>query len=342
MEHITNWLISGNMVWITFFISAGLIVFSAMQLAKYGDVLAARTGMGGMFVGVLLLAGATSLPELLTCINAVAVNEPNLAAGNLFGSSSFNMFILAILDVLSRERRVLRDAYFKHVLSGSLAVFICTLVLFFLVANPVINQITFQIGWIGIDSILIGAVYIFSIYLIQKNEPDDVSTEMTPEELSAIPSLRTGIIGFSIAAGVLILISPLMVNSSARIAEITGLGTSFIGSTLVAFITSLPELVTTISALKIGAPEMAMGNLFGSNLFNMFGIAVTDIFYTQGRLIGEIDSSFLIVGILGVLMTCFALIGNIVKFKRVKIMEFDSVIMVILYFFGMVLLYRMT
>ena len=78
-----------------------------MQLAKYGDVIAARTKLGGMFIGVLLLAGATSLPELLTSINSIAQGSPELSAGNFFGSSAFNMFILALLDVLGRDQRIL-------------------------------------------------------------------------------------------------------------------------------------------------------------------------------------------------------------------------------------------
>jgi cation:H+ antiporter len=80
------------MIWAQFVVSAALIVVAAMQLAKYGDIIAIRTRMGGMFIGVLLLAGATSLPELLTTISSVNQGVPNLAAGNLFGSNMFNMF----------------------------------------------------------------------------------------------------------------------------------------------------------------------------------------------------------------------------------------------------------
>lgn len=330
---------SGNWVWVTFILSAVLIVISAMQLASSGDIIAARTKLGGMFVGVLLLAGATSLPELLTAINSISHDAPDLAAGNFFGSSAFNMFILAILDVLAREQRILRSAAYKHTVSGGFAVFMCTLVLVFIAANPIIERINFQVGWLGIDSIIIMAFYVFAIYIINQSGHDSVSVEMSEEELAEIPSLKKGLIGFTVAAAVLIFVSPFMVASSERIAEITGLGTSFVGSTLVAFVTSLPELVTAISAIRIGAAEMAIGNLFGSNMFNMFGIGVADLFYTKGRFIGTIDNSFIVIGMLGIMMTSFGLIGNMVKFKRLKVIELDSLIMTIMYFASMYLLY---
>ena len=334
---------TGGWVWVTFVVAAALIVVAARQLAKYGDVIAARTKLGGMFIGVLLLAGATSLPELLTSINSINMGSPELSAGNFFGSSAFNMFILAILDVLGRDQRVLRTSQGRHLVSGGFAVFISTLVLFFLVANPILTHMKFNIGWVGIDSIIIMLFYVLAIYMIQQSEQDAVSTEMTEEELAEIPSLKVGLIGFALAAVVLGLVCPFMVRAAEQISEITGLGTSFVGSSLVALVTSLPEMVTSISAISIGAADMALGNLFGSNMFNMFGIGVADIFYSKGRFLSTVDNSFIVVGMMGAMMTAFGLLGNIVKFKRIgKVMDIDSAILTILYIGGMYILFVMS
>ena len=334
---------TGGWVWVTFVVAAALIVVAAMQLAKYGDVIAARTKLGGLFIGVLLLAGATSLPELLTSINSINMGSPELSAGNFFGSSAFNMFILAILDVLGRDQRVLRTSQGRHLVSGGFAVFISTLVLFFLVANPILTHMKFNIGWVGIDSIIIMLFYVLAIYMIQQSEQDAVSTEMTEEELAEIPSLKVGLIGFALAAVVLGLVCPFMVRAAEQISEITGLGTSFVGSSLVALVTSLPEMVTSISAISIGAADMALGNLFGSNMFNMFGIGVADIFYSKGRFLSTVDNSFIVVGMMGAMMTAFGLLGNIVKFKRIgKVMDIDSAILTILYIGGMYILFVMS
>ncbi|HPC05705.1 MAG TPA: hypothetical protein PLI60_03210, partial [Anaerolineaceae bacterium] len=95
------------MVWVEFAVSALLIVFVAVKLAEYGDALAERTGLGGLFVGTLLIAGATSLPEVLTTISSLQIGEPNLAAGNLFGSNMFNMFALGLTDFIYTGGRFL-------------------------------------------------------------------------------------------------------------------------------------------------------------------------------------------------------------------------------------------
>lgn len=222
----------------------------------------------------------------------------------------------------------------KHALSGSLAVFMIGLVVFFIMAD-----IQVSVGWVGVDSLIIIAAYVIAIRLIQTNMT--VATSSTPVEIpEGIPSLRKGVIGFSIAALALILITPLMVRSSIGIAEVTGLGTTFVGTTLVALVTSLPELVTTVAALRLGADDMAIGNLFGSNLFNMFALALTDFFYLQGSFFSVIDPAFLLVGMLGLLMTSMGLIGNLARLeRRIWIIELDAAALMVTYFAGLYLLY---
>jgi cation:H+ antiporter len=324
------------MTWLTFFLSAALIVFAATQLAKYGDVIAARTGLGGMFIGLLLLAGATSLPEVLTSISSISQGVPNLAAGNLLGSNLFNMFLLAILDMLSRNERILRNAALKHALTGSLTVFLIGLVVFFIMAD-----LNVMIGWVGIDSIIIMLVYIVSLRLIQGHQVHNIpKTDEKAEIPPGMPSLTKGLVGFGLAALGLVVVTPFMVRSSTEIAEITGLGTTFVGTTLVAVVTSLPELVTTVAAIKLGANDMAIGNLFGSNMFNMFAMGLTDVFYTQGSFLGVIDPAFLLIGMLGLLMTCMGLIGNLARLeRRVLFIEVDALALILVYFGGLWLLY---
>lgn len=305
-----------------------------MQLARFGDIIAVRTRLGGMFIGLLLLAGATSLPEVLTSINSLALNTPDLAAGNLLGSNTFNMLILAMLDLVRRNERILRKAALKHALSGSLTTFLIGLVVFFLLAD-----IPLMIGWVGVDSLIIIGVYVFAMRLIQSNSPPAANPEHVemPEKM---PPLWQGILGFLAAAGVLVAATPFLVQASADIAVITGLGNTFIGSTLVAVVTSLPEMVTTLAAVKLGADDMAIGNLFGSNMFNMFAIGLTDVFYTQGRFFAVMDPSFLLVGTLGLLMTALALIGNLARLeKRILFVELDALALMIMYVLGTWLLY---
>ncbi len=323
------------MVWVKFIATSALIVLAATQLAKYGDIIAIRTRLSGMFIGVLLLAGATSLPEVLTSISSINQNAPNLAAGNLLGSNTFNMLLLAIIDIVNRNQRVLRKAAQKHALTGSLAVFMIGLVVFFIIAD-----IDVKIGWIGIDSILLIAIYVVAVRLIHQNSTPASQFAVYPEIPEGTPTLRKGLLGFLLAAGALVIITPIMVQSAEEISILTGLGTTFIGSTLVALVTSLPELVTTLAAIKIGASDMAIGNLFGSNLFNMFAIGLTDIFYTQGRFLSVIDPSFLLIGMIGLIMTGMGLIGNLAKLERKAwFIEVDALALIVVYVASLILLY---
>lgn len=323
------------MTWVYFGLSAFVIVLAAMRLAEYGDAIALRTRLGGMFIGTLLIAGATSLPELLTTINSLSQGSPNLAAGNLFGSNMLNMALLAVLDMAHRRERILRKAALKHALTGSLATLLIGLAVFFVMAD-----IPWRVGWVGADSLVIILGYLIAVRLLQTSNAAASKVAVVQAVPQGTPGLGTSIFGFLVATGALIFISPILVRSSLEIAEITGLGATFIGTTLVALVTSLPELVTTLTAARLGADDMAIGNLFGSNMFNMFAIGLTDLFYLDGRFLSVIDPAFLLVGMLGLIMTGLGLVGNLAKIeRRLFLVETDALLLFLVYFGGMWLLY---
>jgi cation:H+ antiporter len=322
------------MVWLTFAISSIILVAAAVKLAQYGDVIAVRTRLGGMFIGVLLLAGATSLPEMLTMINSFRAQTPGLAAGNMFGSNMFNMLLLAILDLLNQQARILRRVAMTHALTAALGSAMIGLSVFF-----ILGDIHLQIGWLGVDSLVLILVYVAGIRLIQTNGQASATTVEVPAGKPVMPLWRA-LLGFAIATGVLVVITPWLVRSSNEIAEITGLGAGFIGTTLLATVTSLPETVAVVAAARIGAFDMAVGNLFGSNVFNMFAMGVADLFYTPGRFLGAIDPAFALVAMLGLLLTNLALIGNIARVeRRLAFVEADALLIMLVYFGGMLFLF---
>lgn len=322
------------MAWLIFIASSAILVLAAVKIAQYGDVIAVRTRLGGMFVGVLLLAGATSLPELLTTINSFNQGVPQMAAGNLLGSNMFNMLLLAVLDLLNQQARILRRVAMTHALTAALACAMIALAVFFILAD-----VHIQIGWVGVDSLVLIAVYIGGIRLIQENGQASSTAVELPAGQPAMPLWRAGL-GFAAATGVLVVVTPWLVRSSNEIAEITGLGAGFVGTTLLALVTSLPEMVAVITAARLGAYDMAVGNLFGSNVFNMFALGVSDTFYTPGRFLAVIDPSFALVGLLGLLLTMLALIGNIARVeRRLFFVEADALLIALVYFGGMYFLY---
>ena len=322
------------MVWLTFLASSAILVAAAVKLAQYGDVVAVRTRLGGMFIGVLLLAGATSLPELLTMINSFRVQAPDLAAGNMFGSNMFNMFLLAVLDLLNQQARILRRVAMTHALTAALGSAMIGLSVFFILGN-----VDLRIGWLGVDSLILILVYIGGIRLIQMNGQASSTAVELPRDEPVMPLWRA-LLGFAIATAALVVITPWLVRSSKEIAEITGLGAGFVGTTLLATVTSLPETVAVVVAARIGAFDMAVGNLFGSVVFNMFALGVGDIFYTQGRFLGSIDPAFALVAMLGLLLVNLALIGNLARVeRRLAFVEVDALLILLLYFGGLVFLF---
>lgn len=325
------------MIWLTFFVSAAVIVLAAIKLAEYGDAIGYRTGLGSMFIGTLLVASATSLPELLTAINSIQQDVVDLAAGGMLGSNMFNMFLLGVLSLLFFRQRVLRRVAMKHTLSGSVAVFVIGLATFFILA-----RIGLRIGWVGLDSLLVAGTGVAGMWLIWANAPGTpgAPSAPTPEEEEGIPSLRRALVGFVLAAVVLVLASPHLVRSSAAIADATGLSAGFIGTLALATITSLPELVTIIAAVRLGAHDLAVGNLFGSNIFNMFALGLTDLFYTRGTLLSAISPDLALVGLLGLLLTGVGLIGNQARLDRlIWAVELDGILLVVGYLVGLWFLY---
>lgn len=323
------------MIWVEFILSSAIIVFAAIKLAEYGDAISVRTKLGGLFIGVIFMAGATSLPELLTTINSINQGIPDLAAGNMFGSCMFNMLLLGIMDMINWQERILRRVARRHALTGSIASLLITLAIFFIMAD-----INLKIGWVGLDSLVLIGTYMIGIRIIRSNI---VSVPKSQEDIidETVPKLPIAIIGFGLATTVLILVMPWLVEISNDISVITGLGTGFIGTALVAFVTSLPELVTTITAVRMGVYDLAVGNLFGSNMFNIFALGLSDLFAIDDRFLGVISPDFVLVGLLGLIMTLLGLIGNQAKLeRRIFILEIDAFTLIVVYIIGMGLLYQ--
>ena len=216
------------MIWLSFFGSLIILVLAATKLAEYGDALAARTGVGRLFVGTLLMAAATSLPELLTGINSMRQGVANLSAGDIFGSNMFNMFLLGFLDLIFWRVRVLCQVALKHVFTAGVAILMTTLAVFFVVAD-----LNVRVGWLGLDSLILIAGYVVGVWLIRRNGEPATAPDEAPPDLAGVPSLLLAVIGFVLSAAVLIWISPRLVRSSVDVAEITGLSKGFVGAAMV-------------------------------------------------------------------------------------------------------------
>lgn len=324
------------MIWVEFIVSAALIVLAAVKLAEYGDIIAIRTKLGRAFIGVILMAAATSLPEFLTAINSIRLGIPDLSGGNIFGANMYNMLLLAFISIIGWRERALRKVAKRHGLTAGGSVFMILLATFFIYVN-----VDLKIGWIGIDSLIIISTYIVLVYLLRVSSSSSTTEIIEDEPDESTPSLKKGIIGFLIASAVLVAVMPWLVRVADDIAELTGLSEGFVGVALMAFVTTMPELVATIAAVRMKVYDLAIGNLFGSNMFNIFALGLVDFLFKDGRFLNTISSEFVLVGFIGMIMTLIALIGNQSRLRRrLVFIELDTIALVATFILGMILIYN--
>ncbi|MDH4111294.1 MAG: hypothetical protein OEV60_01260 [Actinomycetota bacterium] len=323
-----------------FVVSAGALVLAGIYLARAGDEIATVTGVGGLLVGGILLAGATSLPEVATDVTAVLEGAPSLAVGDLFGSSMANMAILAVIDLVGR-RHVLPAIELAHAQIGSIAMALTALAVIG-VATPV----GLAIGWIGMDTLVVGIAYVTAIVWVRRSRAErarnGTGPELTRQTLRPTgwgvrgadgAGLRSALLRFGLAAAGVVVSAPLVAIAAKGLAEEAAIGQTAIGTSLVAVATSLPELVASLAAVRIGAHDLAVGNLFGSNALNMGILLVIDIAYVEGPLLSSVMSASAIVAGVGALLLMALAIAIVVggTETRIRRLEPDAVLLLAAY-----------
>ena len=332
--------------WITFIVAAAAVVAAGARLARQGVEISEETGIGGLWIGVVLLATATSLPELVTNISAAAIDEADLAIGNLFGSSMANMAILAMIDLMNRQRRVWQAVSLGHTLVGSLAVALTALTAMFIVS---------ELGWtvfhIGVDTLVVAGFYLLGTRVVFRHEYLEALTriaertredgqDVDPDAGIKLPPLRS-LRGFGISAAIILIAGPFLANSASGISDMTGIQSSFVGVTFLAAVTSLPELVTAVAAVRIGAYDLAAGNLFGSNAFNMLTLVFADIAYTPGAILSDVSSAQLVAALAAMILMALATMGIVYRAeRRYYLVEPDAALVLLAYVIGLVLVYE--
>jgi cation:H+ antiporter len=277
------------LVWLAFAACAALITFGGVWLSRYGHVIAERTGLGGSWVGIILLATVTSLPELVTGISAVSfANAPNIAVGDALGSCVFNLAIVSVLDWLHREESLFDRADIGHLLSAAFGIMLLGFVAFNLVLTS--GPGAWSIGHVGLYTPVIIAFYVLSMWIVfsyQKRGMAKLTEEAAREE--GAMTLAQAARRYAAAATLVLAAGTALPFAGQALAAAYGWNTSFVGTLLVAFATSLPELVVTVAALRLGAIDMAISNLLGSNLFDVLIIAIDDLFYLPGPILSHVS-----------------------------------------------------
>jgi cation:H+ antiporter len=326
-------------VWLQFGICAAVILFAGIKLSYYGDIIAEKTGLGRTWIGVVLLASVTSLPELITGISSVAlVGVPDIAAGDVMGSCMFNVLIIALLDLMGGPSPLSAKAHQGQVLTAGIGIFLLGLVTMSLHLGPQMPSI----GWIGLQSIALILLYPAAMRLVFTYEKRRVAefVEMVEHKGYGEISGTRAYAMYALNAAFIVAAATYLPYLGEGIARDTGLGQTFVGNIVIAASTSLPEIVVSVAALKMGAVDMAFGNLFGSNLFDMAILGIDDVFYTNGVLTSDVSSNHQIAAVAAMTMTAVAIVGLTYRAtKKTLFLAWDSWGIVGVYVLATVALY---
>lgn len=323
------------------FVAAGLVVwFSGGRLTRHLDAIAVETGLDHAFVGMLLLGGITSLPEVANTVTASMIGNPPLAVNNLLGSAAINVLLLAIVDgFVGRKAVTSIVARPSTMMMASLCMIVLALIAALITAGDV------AVAGIGAGSVLIGAASILSFWLasgIDKRSPWTVDKEKgdkgepakdEPRSELTLPALwtRVGVDGaFIFAAGYA------LSQTGDAIATQAGLTSAIVGFALIGTATSLPELVTIIAALRLGRPEMAFGQVLGTNFVNLSLLPLSDLVFSGEPVLNTLGRFEVLSALLGAILIGVFMVGLLEHRNRTIFrMGIDSALVIVIFTLGL-------
>ena len=305
---------------ILFLFLAGLTVFLSFRLSYYADLLNKTTNISGVFIGGILLAGITSLPELVTCLSSIFLNNPYLAIGDILGSNFFNIAMMCFFDIL-----FIKTMFYNYTKNRYYLIYVLLILNYLIMYLFMGGTFNLEIFNIGLPSFIIIITYIF--YLKNAKEEETKKEVITTKEHVLLKFFLVGL--FMVIVSILLtLVVNLIAGKNPNVAS------SFIGAILLGITTSMPEVITFIALIKMKSFDLALSDIIGSNLFNLLILAVGDIFLKNKEIYYFVDKESMFLLIFGFILTILSFYQNnrkVVKNKLVYIIP--SLIGVLLYIY---------
>lgn len=327
-----------------FLIAVLCIALAGTRMAKVADKLADATGLGEAFVGALFLGGSTSLAGIVTSVTAAAHNHPELAVSNALGGIAAQTVYLGIADLTYRK------ANLEHAAASAATLTQATL-LVTLLAIPLAAMASPPMSVLGIHpaSLIIPIAYFFGLRLISEAQTSPMwrprhTAETQLEELTVDKTKSVGLgwmwLQFAGLALIVAIAGYVVGAAGISISTQSGLSESLVGSLFTAISNSLPELVTTVAAVRQGALTLAVGGVLGGNSFDVLLVAISDLAYRQGSIYQVLSSQQVFIVALTILMTGILLLGLLRREKHgIGNIGFESVLLLILYLSGFSVLF---
>lgn len=339
---------------LAFAAAAAVVWFAGTKLSGYVDEFADRTSMGKAFAGALLLGTATSLPELATTLTASYSGAAKMAGTNLLGGVVMQVAVLAAVDafVLRGKALTLFSPQSSLLMMGVMLVLLSALASAAVSAGEI-----FSIMGVGFWPLLLAGSYVASLWVIYRYEgnprweprgdvaePPESAKDLKDIYEKRFESVSTGrIVALFLFASLGVLAGGFVVAKTGEaLAAQTGIGQNFVGATLVAFATSLPEVSTTYSAVRFGAYSMAAANILGTNSIELALFLPAEVVYRGGPIFDALDPSAAFLSALGIMVTAIYMWGILERRDRTILgMGVDSLLVLIVYLAGLGLYYTL-
>ncbi len=305
------------MILVFFLFVSILVIILSIKLSVYADEITKTTNISKNIVGGVLVAGITSLPELVTCLSSIYLKNYYLAFGDILGSNLFNISIICFFDIIFIKKFI-----FNKTNSSSL-IYILLLINYIFIYLSLSSVFSISLFNIGIPSIIIIATYMY--YLKHVN---------SCEEKESVKCINKGIIilKFIITSIILVIISILLTFIVNKLSIMyPSVSSSFIGAIFLGITTSMPEVVTFITLIKLNNYSMALLDIIGSNLFNLLIIAIGDLVMLNDKIYNYADRQSFFILILCIVTTFISMLQNKIKLKNKFLYIIPSIIVFILY-----------
>ncbi|WP_316015703.1 sodium:calcium antiporter [Roseobacter sp. HKCCA0434] len=302
-----------------FALGAAVVVACGAMLTSRADRLADATGLGEAVVGGLMLGAATSLPGIVATVTAALDGLPSLALSNAVGGIAVQTLFLVVADLAYRRANLEHAAADAGNLisSGALILMLsCALAAGFAPA--------FTIFSVHPVSLLLFAIYFVAMRrAVQLADTPMWTPRATPhtrddepdEDAARQPILP--LVASSLALGLVVAVAGwLLAKTGTGIAREAGLSQSLVGALMIAVVTSLPELVTTLAAVRRGALQLAVGGIIGGNAFDALFLSLGDIAYRDGSLYHAVGNDDRFVMATALAMTAALLLGLIMRDRK--------------------------
>ena len=274
-------------MWWLFLIYAcllGGVVVLSNKVATYTDFIEKNTKLTGALLGGVILAGITSLPELVTGITSSLLGEPELVQGDIFGSNIFDVFVIGLI-MFSFIKTVRKTDVSKDNAKFVVWCLIIAFVIGVSILVQVLCNVSFVIPYINVNALTIVCIALYVIALLTTSKTEDVeeeNAEQQKEQSDDKSSIKSVVTKFIICSIILIGVSIAITFTSNIIANEYGLGKGLAGALFLGVATSLPEIISSFTLVKLGNYNAAYGNIIGSCLFNFMVLGITDVFFFSG------------------------------------------------------------